>query len=306
MTAPAFSVVIGTVHRPELAAAAVRSVLAGSWTDLEVLVIDQSRDDRTRAAMAGIADPRLVYVHADAMGLSRARNLGAARARAPLLAFLDDDAVAEPGWLAAFADAFADDPRAGIVGGRLLPRWEASCPAWFPQAHGHLLGLYDIGDTRSDFPGRDLPMGGNFAIARDVLRAVDGFDLRLGYDAARRSRAIAGEDTALAQRVRAAGLRLVYEPRATARHLVPAAKLRCAYYLRRMYWTGRSMVYLWRIQPAARGAAGQSAPKANLALSTGGLAPRLMHALGAAAAVVGMLSEGCAGAAWRRRPQDLA
>jgi GT2 family glycosyltransferase len=299
MTTPAFSVVIGTLHRPEQAVAAVRSVLDGGFTDVEVLIVDQSRDDHTRKAVTGIGDARVVYIHSDVMGLSRARNLGASRARAPLLAFLDDDAVAEPGWLAAFADAFAEDSRTGMVGGKLLPRWEAACPAWFPPAHAHLLGLYDIGDTRCDFPGRDLPMGGNFAIASDVLRRLNGFDMRLGFDDTRPSRPVAGEDSALAEGVRAAGMRLIYEPRATARHLVPAGKLRRVYYLRRMYWAGRSVAQLRWIRPTAPGlaSAGSSPPKGNRALSTRGLEPSVMRALGSLAAALGMVTELCARAA---------
>jgi hypothetical protein len=151
-------------------------------------------------------------------------------------------------------------------------------------------------------------MGGNFAIASEVLRALNGFDPRLGFDESRASHAIAGEDTALAEGVRAAGLRLVYEPRATVRHLVPAVKLRPTYYLHRMYWGGRSMAYLRRIRPAPRVVAGarRSAPMRNLALSTRGFAPSVRRALGSLAVVAGMWTERFAGAATRRGPRDPA
>lgn len=309
MSTPAFSVVIGTVNRPELAAASVRSVLDGSWVDLEVLVIDQSSDDRTREAITRIGDPRVVYIHSAEMGLSRARNVGAARARGPLLAFLDDDAVAAPGWLAAYADAFASaGSRAGLIGGKLLPRWEAPCPRWFPAAHAHVLGLYDLGDARREFPRRAFPMGGNFAIPADVLRNLHGFDLRLGFDQSRASRPIAGEDTALAEAARAAGLLLVYEPRAAVLHLVPAGKLRRRYYLRRMYWAGRSLARLRQLRPAASEPDdhGSDLPARNRTLENRGVAPLYMGALGSVAVLLGLLTGHCARVLPGPRPRERA
>lgn len=291
MSAPSFSVILATVHRPELATAAARSVLGGTWSDLELLVVDQSRDGRTREAMSALRDPRLVYLHSDVMGLSHARNLGAAHARGALLAFLDDDAVADQAWLRAYSAAFATLPRPGMVGGRLRPLWDAPRPTWFPPAHAFLLGLYDLGDARCEFPPRDLPIGANFAIPADVLRRVGGFDLRLGFDASRSGSLVAGEDTALGLRVRRAGLRVVYEPGAAALHHVSPGKLTPRYYLSRLYWAGRSHVRTSRLV-GPRGALASDAPHApNRALPSGGPAQRIAQVAGRAAVLAGAAVE---------------
>lgn len=106
MSVPALSVVVPTYHRPEGVTAAVASVLAQEVGDAEVeivVVLSDPDDGRGRAALEALArrDPRVVLAVASAPGPAAARNAGIRAARAPLLAFLDDDCVARPGWLAA-------------------------------------------------------------------------------------------------------------------------------------------------------------------------------------------------------------
>ena len=89
---PLVSVIIPTFHRPALVGRAVRSVLAQSAGDLEVIVVVDSRDAETVQALGAIADPRLVvHVPDRHLGNADARNAGVALARAPWIAFLDDD-----------------------------------------------------------------------------------------------------------------------------------------------------------------------------------------------------------------------
>jgi len=99
------SVVIPTRGRPDLIGRALRSVLANDHPDFDVFVIDQSDDDATGAVVRELAlvDARVHYVHTTPPGLSRAYNLGARLAAAPILAFTDDDCVARTDWVTAIA-----------------------------------------------------------------------------------------------------------------------------------------------------------------------------------------------------------
>jgi len=98
---PAFSVVIPTHERPELVKRAVRSVLAQSFTDFELLVVDDASGPATAEAVGGFGDPRLRFLRLEKNGgPAAARNLGVERAAAPWLAFLDDDDELEPDFLA--------------------------------------------------------------------------------------------------------------------------------------------------------------------------------------------------------------
>src|SRR5260221_4242399 len=89
---PEISVVIPTVGRPALVVRAVASVLAQTLADLEVIVVIDGPDPATLAALAGIADPRLrVLENPTPLHVGATRNRGVAEARAPWIAFLDDD-----------------------------------------------------------------------------------------------------------------------------------------------------------------------------------------------------------------------
>ena len=89
---PAVSVVIPAYNRAGSIRPAIESVLRQTFTDLEVLVVDDASADGTRAAAEAVADPRVrVIAHDRNRGASAARNTGIREARAPWIAFQDSD-----------------------------------------------------------------------------------------------------------------------------------------------------------------------------------------------------------------------
>jgi GT2 family glycosyltransferase len=252
---PLISVVVPTVNRPELVAKCIDGVLAGDFRDLEVVVVDQSRDDRTRRGLDERfgSDARVRYVHTEVSGAAHARNLGAELASGSILAFLDDDAIPGPRWLEAYAAAFRDiRPTPGLVVGPITPAWEASRPSWLHTELLHVVGAYRAGEQVRDLPAGDLPMSGNLALPATVMREVGGFDEQLGFDVRRSNPLLGGEDSHLGLKVLRSGRRLCYHPDAEVRHLVSAAKLTPRYLLRRLYWNGRTYVQLRRRQDGDR------------------------------------------------------
>jgi glycosyltransferase involved in cell wall biosynthesis len=92
MTNPAISVIIPSFNRPQLTARAVKSVLAQTWSDFEILVIDDGSDPDQVFSTETFADGRVRLIrYATNLGVSAARNRGVYEARAPLVAFLDSD-----------------------------------------------------------------------------------------------------------------------------------------------------------------------------------------------------------------------
>jgi glycosyltransferase involved in cell wall biosynthesis len=86
------SVVIPTHRRPMLLAAAIRSVLAQSFQDFEIVVVDDASRDNTEDVVRAFGDPRIRYIaHRTNWRVGAARNTGVLNSRAPLIAFLDDD-----------------------------------------------------------------------------------------------------------------------------------------------------------------------------------------------------------------------
>ncbi|MFN8644859.1 MAG: glycosyltransferase [Candidatus Binatia bacterium] len=113
---PRVSVVIPSFNHAAFVAEAVRSVLAQTLGDLEIVVVDDGSDDDSVAVLRGIADARL-QVHAQAnQGAHAAINAGLARARGDVLAVLNSDDAFHPQRLARAVAALDADPAVGLVG----------------------------------------------------------------------------------------------------------------------------------------------------------------------------------------------
>jgi glycosyltransferase involved in cell wall biosynthesis len=172
------SVVIPTRGRPDLIGRSVRAVLANDHADFDVVVVDQSDDDRTGEIVRALAqaDARLRYVHTMPPGLSRAYNVGIRMTAAPVLAFTDDDCVAARDWISSVARAFEEDPGAEMLYGTvaLPPELRASAGEVpiLPIASAERL------DGRNGF--RIYGMGANYALRRSLFERIGGFDEILG------------------------------------------------------------------------------------------------------------------------------
>src|SRR6516164_1901797 len=124
-----YSVAICTRNRAELLAECLSAVLidAGAIAALgELIVVDNGSTDETPEVVERLRvahpDARLRRLVEPRPNLSLARNLALDEARGAIIAFLDDDAIVHPGWLASCLDAFAACPDAAAVGGEILPR----------------------------------------------------------------------------------------------------------------------------------------------------------------------------------------
>jgi len=171
-------VVIPTRGRPDLIARSVRAVLANDHPDFEVVVVDQSDDDRTGEIVRALAqsDRRLRYVHTLPPGLSRAYNVGIRLTTAPVIAFTDDDCVAARDWISSVARAFDADPAAAMLYGTVaLPNELATRAGIVPVLP---IERAERLDQRNGF--RIYGMGANYAMRRSLFERVGGFDEILG------------------------------------------------------------------------------------------------------------------------------
>lgn len=173
-------------------------------------------------------------------GLSLARNRAldvAAGAGAEVLAFVDDDAVVEDGWLEALRDAWRAAPsEVACIGGPIRPRYTSEPPSWLSAGITHTLTLLDRGaQTRDLDPDAEAVYGANISFRVGPLRRVGGFEPRLGHSG---GRIFFGEEDAAQRALVRLGLRVRYAPGPAVRHVIPPERLTRRSFLRRRFAYG--------------------------------------------------------------------
>lgn len=220
---------------------AIASVASQSRPPDEVIVVIDHNDELLSLAsdLPGLhPSTRLtVLPNVESRGLSGARNTGLRHALGDVVAFLDDDAVADHRWLESLVRHFeTDEPPVG-VGGLVLPLWDEPAPRWMPPEF-----LWVVGCSYSGLPTATArvrnPIGANMAFRRQAVLDVGGFSPSVG----RLGRTPLGcEETELSIRLARAGHALVlHEPAAVVHHHVPSARARWSYFRSRCWAEGLS------------------------------------------------------------------
>jgi O-antigen biosynthesis protein len=198
---PKISVIVCTYYGEATLRACLTSLQSLRYPDYEVLVIDDGSGEEVSKIAQDF--PSVRYIRQDHAGLSVARNRGAAGALGEILAYTDDDCIADEDWLLYLAAGF-DDPKWVACGGPNIPpppRNETeSVVACAPGAPSHVL--------LSDVEAEHLP-GCNLAIRKSALDAIGGFDPAYR---------VAGDDVDVCWRLRDAGGRLRFAPGAMVWH----------------------------------------------------------------------------------------
>jgi glycosyltransferase involved in cell wall biosynthesis len=230
------SAIICTRNRAKYLGQAIQSLTEQDLpiADYEIVVVDNDSTDSTKQVVQDLAVgiSNLRYVFENNPGLSNARNRGIKEAVAPVVAFLDDDALADRGWLTGILDAFDMLPQPASVGGPVQPWWEVPPPRWFPESFiGCHFRYYGAAARWYNHPV-EHPIGCNMAFLKQRVLDVGGFNAALqNYN----------DETELISRLVEAGGKLYYQPLATVRHLVGKERLALGWQIRRHYQEGKSL-----------------------------------------------------------------
>jgi hypothetical protein len=238
---PLITVAICTRNRVVMLERALRSVLGQIREPTEVLVVDNGSSDQTAELVRSLTAPcsRVVLGREERIGLSYARNAALQQALGRYVVFLDDDAIAEEGWLEAYRQFFSAPPATGIgcVGGAVFPEYEVPLPAWVSPGHNTL----DCGRQPHPASGRGGPWGCNIAFDRGIALELGGFAVDLG----RKGSSLGGhEEAELLERMTLAGFAVWWLPAARIRHFFPATRLQFKFLWRTEWGQGRSNAIL--------------------------------------------------------------
>jgi len=235
-----------TLNRWDDLVSAVESMRSQTLQPHEVIVvIDHNPELFARAGNA--LDGVVVVENHESKGLSGARNSGIARARGHIVAFMDEDAVAEPQWLERLSADYADERVVGI-GGAVEPLWLSGRPGWFPQEFDWVVGCSYKGMPSATTAVRN-PIGCNMSFRRTVFETMGGFRHEIGRVG---TRPVGDEETEIgirAKRYWPNGV-ILYEPQARVYHRVPAHRANWRYFWSRCYAEGLSKAILSRIAGA--------------------------------------------------------
>ena len=235
-----------TLDRYDAFSEAAESVLAQTHQDTELVLVSDGNEavaERFRADF-GDRDDVVTHCNDENVGLLASRNNGAAVATGDVVAFIDDDAIADTEWVAQLVEAYEYED-ALAAGGKMTPAWVAGRPGFLPEEFYWLVGVTHRGFA--DGPGEVRnTFGSNISFRRDVFLELDGFDTTIGGRQGDKN--LQGGETELCARLADEyGHGVYYNPRARVAHKVYEYRTDPMWLLERAFWQGyskRGMEYL--------------------------------------------------------------
>jgi glycosyltransferase involved in cell wall biosynthesis len=214
---------------------AIESVRSQTYGDTELIVVvdgNQSLYDR----IVENYDSLTVHLNNENVGLSESRNRGVEHSSGDIIAFLDDDAVADERWIEELVSVY-ESRDAIAVGGKMVGQWVAGKPSFLPEEFYWLVGVTHRGFAE---PGQEVrnTFGSNISFRREVFEEVGEFDPELGR---RSSLNIQAEETVFCVRMREVfDHGVVYNPDAVVAHKVFDYRTEPKWLLERAFWQGYS------------------------------------------------------------------
>lgn len=227
-TTPVEEVVLCIDHNEELFERARAEWLGVSGTPVRVLA------NRFTEHLARRGVHQKVHGETRRFGAGSARNTAAETVTADIVAFMDDDAWAEPDWIEQLLNLYEDES-IQAVGGAPVPDYETGRPDWYPANFDWVFGCAYEGLPKQNAPQRRL-IGANMSVRRTALTDVGGFHV-FEFD-----------DLDLCMRVAAryGTESIYYAPRAIVHHYVPDTRLSWRYFYRRCYFVNREKIRAFR------------------------------------------------------------
>ena len=222
--------------------------MAQTHPEMEVIISVDGNAELYKRASAHYASNKIVKTTQlkESAGVSGARNAGIAIAKGDVIAFMDDDAVAENRWIENLLNAY-NERDAVAVGGKILPIWLGAKPDYLPEELYWLAAITHEGFAEEKIVEIRNTFGPNMSFKKEVFQKAGLFNQNLGF-ARKGLTYIQAEEPEFALRMkRELGKGVVYNPKAIVYHKIPPSKVKVGVLLKRAYYQGYSKALLRRL-----------------------------------------------------------
>jgi glycosyltransferase involved in cell wall biosynthesis len=223
---------------------AAESIFEQTYDDVELVLVsdgDETVYERLEAKF-GDRDDVLLHCNSENAGISASRNNGVEISTGDILAFIDDDAIADPDWLAELVSVY-EEKDVPAVGGRMTPAWVSGKPQFLPEEYYWLVGVTHPSfgpDGNPDKAGEIRnTWGSNLSFKRDVFEELSGFDTDISGRTGGKN--LQAEEPELCARLQQEyGHGVYYNPEAKVAHKVYAYRKDPGWLVDRAFWQGYS------------------------------------------------------------------
>jgi len=211
----------------------------------EVIVVDNNSTENIRGTIMKYLYPNrdtvkrfnFKYLEEENQGSSFARNKGAKFASGELLAFMDDDAIANKDFVERIIKFFNAFKSADALGGRIIPKYIPLKPKWMSYYVESLVGNFDYSNSFCLFEKGKYPLESNMIVRKESFNEINGFNIKLpGVKGKIR---IGGEGKDFFFKLQSLNKKIYYDPQLIVQHVVEISKLNKEYMYRVASGIGR-------------------------------------------------------------------
>jgi len=221
----------------------IESLQNQTYRDVEIICIVDGNEEYYQEIRSEFPDID-VYLNDRNYGLLYSRNRGTKLSNGDVVAFIDDDAVADKRWIEELVRMY-EECDAIASGGKLEPLWIAKKLRWLPEEFYWMIGVTHLGFPEKITEIRNT-FGSNLSFRKDVFMELGGFNLGMG--GIRGKRMLQGGETELCERMRRKyGKGVMYNPNAVVYHKIFERRVKFGFLVRRAFWQGYSKAVMERI-----------------------------------------------------------
>lgn len=240
---PFVSIIVSTYDRKELLEKCIYSLFDQLYPRdrFEILIIDGGSKDGTDDLIKELIKTtqyNFRLIKQTGQGLSDARNIGIRESKGEIIAFIDDDGIADENWIVELTKVYTTE---NIVsaGGKIIPLWLDGKPTWYTDRLDSYLSLLDFSQNAEQIFFPYIPFGCNMTFRKIIFEEIGYFDDSFGRNLSR-SNLLSHEEFDLYKRINEKHYVTMYNPRALVYHQIDSSRITKTWFKDRSYWSGIS------------------------------------------------------------------